>query len=83
MSFSHPPSNLAAPARVGVPDMHEREAGADLRVPERAHHLSRMPRQVGSASKVPFLQGKDARSAAEKRCHRENDRQVDDALLHD
>ena len=63
--------------------MHEREAGADLRVPERAHHLSRMPRQVASASKVPLMQGKDARSAAEKRCHRENDRQVADKLIGD
>ena len=59
--------------------MHEREAGADLRVPERAHHLPGLPRQVGASpapAKVPFLQGRNARSADAKCRHRENDRQV-------
>ena len=68
--------NLPAPARVGVSGLHDREAGADLRVPERAHHLPRVPRQVGSAPQVPVVQGKDARPAAEKHCHREDDRQA-------
>ena len=45
-------------------------------MPECAHHLPRVPRQVGSASQVPLVQGEDARSAAEERCHREDDRQA-------